>query len=86
MESNVCLCPLSSWDLTLPTLRLRQINLQLRQIHLEIKKKYIKKCLLVKQCLPLPTLQLGSDPPHFAAKINSAAAVVGQEAEEKTAK
>ena len=29
--------------------------------------------------------QLGSDPPHFAAKINSAAAV-GQEAEEKTAK
>jgi len=29
--------------------------------------------------------QLGSDPPHFAAKINSAAAA-GQDAEEKTAK
>ena len=40
--------------------------------------------LVWKVMFAVSTLQLGSDPPHFAAKINSAA--VGQEAEEKTAK
>ena len=42
--------------------------------------------LVWKVMFAVSTLQLGSDPPHFAAKINSAAAAVGQEAEEKTAK
>ena len=41
--------------------------------------------LVWKVMFTVSTLQLGSDPPHFAAKINSAA-VAGQETEEKTAK
>ena len=51
MESNVCLCPLSSWDLTLPTLLQRSTVLPPSSDKKQKKKRQNKIFLPIKQNL-----------------------------------